>query len=91
MDWNLTVEKNRDALKRILAMLVAMVGTRRSRTHSELLGCLRRKAGAARRDRLSRIRPGRASEFRKQLPHEAHQALNELQCLAVTGERPDTP
>ena len=26
MDWNLAIEKNREALKRILAMLVAMAG-----------------------------------------------------------------
>ena len=26
MDWNLAIERNRDALKRILAMLVAMAG-----------------------------------------------------------------
>ena len=26
MDWNLVVERNRDALKRIVAMLVAMAG-----------------------------------------------------------------
>ena len=27
MDWNLAIEKNREALKRILAMLVAMAGS----------------------------------------------------------------
>ena len=26
MDWNLAIERNREALKRILAMLVAMAG-----------------------------------------------------------------
>ncbi len=26
MDWNAAVEKNREALKRVLAMLVAMAG-----------------------------------------------------------------
>jgi hypothetical protein len=26
MDWNMLIEKNRDALKRIVAMLVAMAG-----------------------------------------------------------------
>ncbi len=26
MDWNLAIEQNREALKRILAMLVAMAG-----------------------------------------------------------------
>ena len=26
MDWNLAIEKNREALRRMLAMLVAMVG-----------------------------------------------------------------
>ena len=26
MDWNLAIERNREALKRVLAMLVAMAG-----------------------------------------------------------------
>ena len=30
MDWTLAIEKNREALKRILAMLVAMVAARRT-------------------------------------------------------------
>lgn len=28
MDWNAAIEKNREALKRVLAMLVAMAGLR---------------------------------------------------------------
>ena len=31
MDWNAAIERNREALKRILAMLVAMAGARPGR------------------------------------------------------------
>ena len=39
MDWNLAIEKNREALRRILAMLVAMVdsGERRERRRDSSL------------------------------------------------------
>lgn len=38
MDWNLAIEKNREALKRILAMLVAMAGLPVLRTGADVAG-----------------------------------------------------
>jgi hypothetical protein len=55
MDWNAAIEKNREALKRVLAMLVAMAGLRAPaptlprHLHRTVLGLLRPAEAAARR------------------------------------------
>ena len=55
MDWDVALERNREALKRILAMLVAMVGladgetTLPRRSHRAILALLRPVEAAARR------------------------------------------
>jgi hypothetical protein len=55
MDWNAAIEKNREALKRVLAMLVAMAGLDGSRAtlprhlHRAVLSLLRPAEAAARR------------------------------------------
>lgn len=55
MDWNAAIEKNREALKRVLAMLVAMAGlderpvTLPRHLHRAVLGLLRPAEAAARR------------------------------------------
>jgi hypothetical protein len=55
MDWNAAIEKNREALKRVLAMLVAMAGLGGGETtmprhlHRAVLGLLRPAEAAARR------------------------------------------
>lgn len=55
MDWDVAIERNREALKRILAMLVAMVGladgetTLPRRSHRAILALLRPVEAAARR------------------------------------------
>jgi hypothetical protein len=45
MDWNLAIEKNREALKRIVAMLVAMAGLEASALTSPLWGGRREASG----------------------------------------------
>ena len=55
MDWNAAIEKNREALKRVLAMLVAMAGLQAPapalprHLHRTVLGLLRPAEAAARR------------------------------------------
>src|SRR5688572_1079183 len=55
MDWNAAIEKNREALKRVLAILVAMAGLGGGETtmprhlHRAVLGLLRPAEAAARR------------------------------------------
>jgi hypothetical protein len=55
MDWNAAIEKNREALKRVLAMLVAMAGLRAPaptlprHLYRAVLGLLRPAEAAARR------------------------------------------
>src|SRR5262245_13363577 len=55
MDWNAAIEKNREALKRVLAMLVAMAALGDGRTtltrylHTKVLRLLRPAEAAARR------------------------------------------
>ena len=45
MDWNAAIEKNREALKRVLAMLVAMAGLGASAPTSPLWGGRREASG----------------------------------------------
>jgi hypothetical protein len=53
MDWNLAIEKNREALKRILAMLVAMAELRGQFTFFPQKGALHQTAAPAEKSKLS--------------------------------------
>jgi hypothetical protein len=93
MDWNATIEKNREALKRVLAMLVAMAGL--GGLSSPLAG----EDGSARRGDLSAeaqrakaeaeplAEPGEGSGSRATLPRHLHRAVLRLLRPAESAAR----
>jgi hypothetical protein len=73
MDWNAAIEKNREALKRVLAMLVAMAGL--DGLSSPLAG----EDGSARRGKAEPLaEPGEGSGSRAALPRHLHRAVLSL-------------